>query len=43
MKKIIDYIKITWHFYRKIANCSLYHSIKWTIDDVFIDFIAYRH
>lgn len=42
MKKLIDYIKDCWHFYRVQEKCSLYHSIKWTIDDVYIDFIAYN-
>lgn len=39
MKKLVKYIKECWKFYRIEKECSLYHSIKWTIDDVLVDFI----
>ena len=41
MIKLIEYIKNCWKFYRK-EKCNLWHCIKWTIDDVYVDFIAYN-
>lgn len=40
MKELIKYIKKAWHFYRVQEKCSLFHCIKWTIDDIYVDFIV---